>query len=471
MRDAEYRARTEGCALIRFTATRPGRVRGASVTARASRPAISVIRNPLDFFVVPIPESNREGRPMADDLVNSFKTGPDEQGRFGIYGGRFVSETLMPLILSLEAEYERAKTDADFWAQMDDLWTHYVGRPSPLYHAERLTERLGGARIYMKRDELNHTGAHKINNVLGQILLARRMGKTRIIAETGAGQHGVATATVCARFGLQCVVYMGAHDVERQAPNVFRMRLLGADVIPVTSGRGTLKDAMNDALRDWVTNVRDTFYCIGTVAGPHPYPAMVRDFQSIIGKEAREQILAREGRLPDTIIAAIGGGSNAMGLFYPFLDDSEVAIIGVEAGGKGVDDRMQHCASLTGGRAGVLHGNRTYLLQDEDGQILEGHSISAGLDYPGIGPEHAWLKDVNRAQYVSITDDEALRAFQLCCETEGIIPALEPSHALAHVMKIAPDLPADHLIVMNMCGRGDKDIFTVAKHLGVDIRA
>ncbi|MDB2552464.1 MAG: tryptophan synthase subunit beta [Paracoccus sp. (in: a-proteobacteria)] len=408
---------------------------------------------------------------MADDLVNSFKTGPDEQGRFGIYGGRFVSETLMPLILSLEAEYERAKTDADFWAQMDDLWTHYVGRPSPLYHAERLSERLGGARIYMKRDELNHTGAHKINNVLGQILLARRMGKTRIIAETGAGQHGVATATVCARFGLQCVVYMGAHDVERQAPNVFRMRLLGADVIPVTSGRGTLKDAMNDALRDWVTNVRDTFYCIGTVAGPHPYPAMVRDFQSIIGKEAREQILAREGRLPDTIIAAIGGGSNAMGLFYPFLDDSEVAIIGVEAGGKGVDDRMQHCASLTGGRAGVLHGNRTYLLQDEDGQILEGHSISAGLDYPGIGPEHAWLKDVNRAQYVSITDDEALRAFQLCCETEGIIPALEPSHALAHVMKIAPDLPADHLIVMNMCGRGDKDIFTVAKHLGVDIRA
>ncbi|MGR3521342.1 MAG: tryptophan synthase subunit beta [Paracoccus sp. (in: a-proteobacteria)] len=408
---------------------------------------------------------------MADDLVNSFKTGPDEQGRFGIYGGRFVSETLMPLILSLEAEYERAKTDADFWAQMDDLWTHYVGRPSPLYHAERLTERLGGARIYMKRDELNHTGAHKINNVLGQILLARRMGKTRIIAETGAGQHGVATATVCARFGLQCVVYMGAHDVERQAPNVFRMRLLGADVIPVTSGRGTLKDAMNDALRDWVTNVRDTFYCIGTVAGPHPYPAMVRDFQSIIGKEAREQILAREGRLPDTIIAAIGGGSNAMGLFYPFLDDSEVAIIGVEAGGKGVDDRMQHCASLTGGRAGVLHGNRTYLLQDEDGQILEGHSISAGLDYPGIGPEHAWLKDVNRAQYVSITDDEALRAFQLCCETEGIIPALEPSHALAHVMKIAPDLPADHLIVMNMCGRGDKDIFTVANHLGVDIRA
>jgi tryptophan synthase beta chain len=406
---------------------------------------------------------------MPDDLPNSFTTGPDEQGRFGIYGGRFVSETLMPLILDLEAEYERAKTDPAFWAQMDDLWTHYVGRPSPLYFAERLTQHLGGAKIYMKRDELNHTGAHKINNVLGQILLAMRMGKTRIIAETGAGQHGVATATVCARFGLKCVVYMGAHDVERQAPNVFRMRLLGAEVVPVTSGRGTLKDAMNDALRDWVTNVRDTFYCIGTVAGPHPYPAMVRDFQSIIGKEVREQIMAREGRLPDTLVAAIGGGSNAMGLFYPFLDDPEVGIIGVEAGGKGVDETMQHCASLTGGRAGVLHGNRTYLLQDEDGQILEGHSISAGLDYPGIGPEHAWLKDVGRAEYVSITDDEALAAFQLCCAQEGIIPALEPSHALAHVIKIAPGLPADHLIVMNMCGRGDKDIFTVAKHLGFEM--
>ncbi|SCY36996.1 tryptophan synthase subunit beta [Paracoccus tibetensis] len=406
---------------------------------------------------------------MPDDLPNSFTTGPDEQGRFGIYGGRFVSETLMPLILDLEAEYERAKTDPSFWAQMDDLWTHYVGRPSPLYFAERLTQHLGGAKIYMKRDELNHTGAHKINNVLGQILLAMRMGKTRIIAETGAGQHGVATATVCARFGLKCIVYMGAHDVERQAPNVFRMRLLGAEVVPVTSGRGTLKDAMNDALRDWVTNVRDTFYCIGTVAGPHPYPAMVRDFQSIIGKEVREQITAREGRLPDTLVAAIGGGSNAMGLFYPFLNDAEVGIIGVEAGGKGVDETMQHCASLTGGRAGVLHGNRTYLLQDEDGQILEGHSISAGLDYPGIGPEHAWLKDVGRAEYVSITDDEALAAFQLCCAQEGIIPALEPSHALAHVIKIAPGLPADHLIVMNMCGRGDKDIFTVAKHLGFEM--
>ena len=404
------------------------------------------------------------------NTINSYKTGPDEQGRFGQFGGRFVSETLMPLILELEARYEFAKTDPDFWAEMHDLWTHYVGRPSPLYHCERLTAHLGGAKIYMKRDELNHTGAHKINNVLGQIILARRMGKTRIIAETGAGQHGVATATVCAKFGLQCVVYMGAHDVQRQMPNVFRMRLLGAEVIPVTSGRGTLKDAMNDALRDWVTNVRDTFYCIGTVAGPHPYPAMVRDFQSIIGKEAREQILAREGRLPDTIIAAIGGGSNAMGLFFPFLDDKSVNIIGVEAGGKGVDERMQHCASLTGGRPGVLHGNRTYLLQDPDGQILEGFSISAGLDYPGIGPEHSWLHDVGRAQYVSITDVEALAAFQLCCAMEGIIPALEPSHALAHVMKIAPKLPPEHLIVMNMCGRGDKDIFTVAKALNFDIK-
>ena len=402
---------------------------------------------------------------MADDLFNSFMRGPDENGRFGQFGGRFVSETLMPLILSLEEEYERAKVDPTFWAEMDDLWTHYVGRPSPLYYADRLTAHLGGAKIYMKRDELNHTGAHKINNVLGQIILARRMGKTRIIAETGAGQHGVATATVCAKFGLKCIVYMGAHDVERQSPNVFRMKLLGAEVIPVTSGRGTLKDAMNDALRDWVTNVRDTFYCIGTVAGPHPYPAMVRDFQSIIGKEARAQMLEREGRLPDTLVAAIGGGSNAMGLFFPFLDDTSVKIIGVEAGGKGVDDRMEHCASLTGGRPGVLHGNKTYLLQDADGQILEGFSISAGLDYPGIGPEHAWLHDIGRAQYVSITDVEALEAFQLSCQLEGIIPALEPSHALAHVMKIAPKLPADHIIVMNMCGRGDKDIFTVAKAL------
>jgi tryptophan synthase beta chain len=406
---------------------------------------------------------------MPDDILNSFMTGPDEKGRFGDFGGRFVSETLMPLILELEAQYENAKTDQSFWDEMDDLWTKYVGRPSPRYFAERLTERLGGAKIYFKRDELNHTGAHKINNVLGQIILARRMGKTRIIAETGAGQHGVATATVCAKFGLKCIVYMGATDVERQAPNVFRMKLLGAEVVPVTSGRGTLKDAMNDALRDWVTNVRDTFYCIGTVAGPHPYPAMVRDFQAIIGKETKSQIMEAEGRLPDTIIAAIGGGSNAMGLFYPFLDDTDVGIIGVEAGGKGVNEKMNHCASLTGGRPGVLHGNRTYLLQDEDGQILEGHSISAGLDYPGIGPEHAWLHDIGRAQYVSITDTEALEAFQLSCETEGIIPALEPSHALAHVAKIAPDLPSDHLIVMNMCGRGDKDIFTVARALGWDM--
>ncbi|HHL21109.1 MAG TPA: tryptophan synthase subunit beta [Aliiroseovarius sp.] len=406
---------------------------------------------------------------MSDDLFNSFMNGPDERGRFGKFGGRFVSETLMPLILSLEEEYGRAKDDPTFWAEMDDLWEHYVGRPSPLYYAEGLTRHLGGAKIYFKRDELNHTGAHKINNVLGQILLARRMGKTRIIAETGAGQHGVATATVCAKFGLECIVYMGAEDVRRQAPNVFRMRLLGAEVIPVTSGRGTLKDAMNDALRDWVTNVRDTFYCIGTVAGPHPYPAMVRDFQSIIGKEAKQQILKAEGRLPDTIIAAIGGGSNAMGLFFPFLDDESVRIIGVEAGGKGVNQKMEHCASLTGGRPGVLHGNRTYLLQDEDGQILEGYSISAGLDYPGIGPEHSWLHEIGRAEYVAITDSEALEAFQLSCATEGIIPALEPSHALAHVMKIAPDLPADHLIVMNMCGRGDKDIFTVARHLGFDM--
>ena len=406
---------------------------------------------------------------MAEDLINSFISGPDDQGRFGIHGGRFVSETLMPLILDLQAEYEKAMTDPAFKAEMDELWTHYVGRPSPLYKAERLTERLGGATVYLKREELNHTGSHKINNVLGQILLARRMGKSRIIAETGAGQHGVATATVCAKFGLKCVVYMGAHDVERQQPNVFRMRLLGAEVVPVRSGRGTLKDAMNDALRDWVTNVRDTFYCIGTVAGPHPYPAMVRDFQRIIGIETKAQILEAEGRLPDTIIAAIGGGSNAMGLFHPFLDDRDVRIIGVEAGGKGVDDTMQHCASLIGGRPGVLHGNRTYLLQDDEGQILEGHSISAGLDYPGIGPEHAWLHDVGRADYVSVTDTEALEAFTLLCETEGIIPALEPSHALAHVAKIAPTLPREHLIVVNLSGRGDKDIFTVAKHLGTEI--
>ncbi|MAV94096.1 MAG: tryptophan synthase subunit beta [Euryarchaeota archaeon] len=408
---------------------------------------------------------------MEESLFNSFMSGPDQNGRFGKFGGRFVSETLMPLILDLEKEYELAKTDKLFWAEMEHLWTHYVGRPSPLYFAERLTKYLDGAKIYMKRDELNHTGAHKINNVLGQILLARRMGKKRIIAETGAGQHGVATATVCARFGLRCVVYMGAHDVERQAPNVFRMKLLGAEVISVTSGRGTLKDAMNDALRDWVTNVSETFYCIGTVAGPHPYPSMVRDFQAIIGKEVREQIQLAEGEgfIPDTLVAAIGGGSNAMGLFYPFLDEPDVQIIGVEAGGKGVNDNMEHCASLTGGRPGVLHGNRTYLLQDKDGQILEGFSISAGLDYPGIGPEHSWLHEIGRAKYVSITDEEALEAFKLCCLQEGIIPALEPSHALAYVLKIAPSLPKEHVIVMNMCGRGDKDIFTVANALDIEI--
>jgi tryptophan synthase beta chain len=408
---------------------------------------------------------------METKLVNTLKSGPDGTGRFGDYGGMFVSETLMPLILQLRDEYEKAKTDVTFWAEMDDLWKNYVGRPSPMYFAERLTEYSNGSKIYLKRDELNHTGAHKINNVLGQILLARRMGKTRIIAETGAGQHGVATATVCARFGLKCIVFMGETDVKRQSPNVFRMQLLGAKIIPVTSGRGTLKDAMNEAMRDWVTNVHDTFYCIGTVAGPHPYPAMVRDFQSIIGKEAREQILEAEGKLPDTIIACIGGGSNAMGLFHAFLDDMSVKIIGVEAGGLGVDERMEHAASLTGGRPGVLHGNRTYLLQDDFGQIVEGHSISAGLDYPGIGPEHSWLHDIKRVQYVSVTDLEALDAFQLCCTQEGIIPALEPSHALAHVLKIAPTLPKESIILLNMCGRGDKDIFTVAEALGKEIKA
>jgi len=417
---------------------------------------------------VPVADQEHD-RTMNDTPPNSFRTGPDERGGFGMFGGRFVSETLMPLILALEAEYEKAKTDPAFWAEMDDLWTHYVGRPSPLYFAERLTEHLGGAKIYLKRDELNHTGAHKINNVLGQILLARRMGKTRIIAETGAGQHGVATATVCARFGLECIVFMGATDVERQKPNVFRMKLLGAKVVPVTAGRATLKDAMNEALRDWVTNVENTFYCIGTVAGPHPYPAMVRDFQSIIGKETRAQMMEREGRLPDTLVACIGGGSNAMGLFHPFLDDPDVRIIGVEAGGHGVDERMEHAASLTGGRPGVLHGNRTYLLQDADGQILEGHSISAGLDYPGIGPEHSWLHDMGRVEHGSVTDDEALEAVQLSCRTEGIIPALEPSHALAHVAKLAPTLPPDNLLVMNMCGRGDKDIFTVAEAIGAKL--
>ena len=407
---------------------------------------------------------------MLDNRINSYKEGPDENGKFGIFGGRFVSETLMPLILSLESEYEKVKSDKSFWKEMDFFLKDYVGRPSPLYISERLTEHFGGAKIYLKRDELNHTGAHKINNVLGQILLAKRMGKKRIIAETGAGQHGVATATVCARFGLKCIVFMGKTDVERQAPNVFRMKLLGADVVSVTSGRGTLKDAMNEALRDWVTNVEDTFYCIGTVAGPHPYPSMVRDFQSIIGTETKQQILDKEGRLPDSLIACIGGGSNAMGLFFPFLDDKDVKMFGVEAGGKGVNNKMEHAASLTGGRPGILHGNRTYLLQDKNGQIIEGHSISAGLDYPGIGPEHSYLHDIGRVEYVSITDEESLDAFKLCCEKEGIIPALEPSHALAYVKKIAPKLPNDHIMIMNMCGRGDKDIFTVAEYLGFDLK-
>jgi tryptophan synthase beta chain len=405
---------------------------------------------------------------------NSFRTGPDETGHFGIFGGRFVAETLMPLILDLERAYGEARRDPGFHAELASLHTHYVGRPSPLYFAERMTEHLreasaasggaGGAKIYFKRDELNHTGAHKINNVLGQILLARRMGKKRIIAETGAGQHGVATATACARFGLECVVYMGAVDVERQKPNVFRMHMLGAEVRPVQSGARTLKDAMNEALRDWVTNVEDTFYCIGTAAGPHPYPAMVRDFQSIIGEEVRTQMQAAEGRLPDSLIACIGGGSNAIGLFHPFLDDRDIEIYGVEAAGYGLD--KLHAASLAGGKPGVLHGNRTYLLMDDDGQILEGHSISAGLDYPGIGPEHAWLRDAGRVTYLSATDDEALAAFQLCSRLEGIIPALEPAHALARVMDLAPKKPRDHLMVMNMCGRGDKDIFAVAEHLG-----
>ena len=399
---------------------------------------------------------------------NSYQNGPDEHGHFGIFGGRFVAETLMPLILEVEQAYEDAKADPGFQAELDDYLTHYVGRPSPLYFAERITEHFGGAKLYFKRDELNHTGAHKINNCMVQILLARRMGKKRIIAETGAGQHGVATATVCARFGLECVVYMGATDIERQAPNVFRMKLLGAEVIPVTSGTATLKDAMNDALRDWVSNVDDTYYLIGTVAGPHPYPAMVRDFQKVIGEETRVQMQAAEGRLPDSLIACIGGGSNAMGLFYPFLDDTDVRIIGVEAAGHGIETGA-HAASLTGGRPGVLHGNRTFLLQDDDGQILDAHSISAGLDYPGIGPEHSWLHESGRVEYVSVTDQEALDAFQLCSRLEGIIPALEPSHALAHVGKIAADLPADHLMVMNLCGRGDKDVFTIADALGVEL--
>ncbi|SNR83563.1 MULTISPECIES: tryptophan synthase subunit beta [unclassified Azospirillum] len=401
--------------------------------------------------------------------LNSYRNGPDEHGHFGIFGGRFVAETLMPLILELEKAYTEAKADPAFHAELRQYLTHYVGRPSPLYYAQRLTEELGGAKIYFKRDELNHTGAHKINNCMGQILLAKRMGKTRIIAETGAGQHGVATATVCALMGLPCTIYMGATDIARQAPNVFRMKLLGAEVKPVTSGAGTLKDAMNDALRDWVTNVSDTFYIIGTAAGPHPYPAMVRDFQAIIGQETRTQMLEAEGRLPDLLVACIGGGSNAIGLFHDFLDEPTVKMVAVEAGGHGLETKTGHAASLAGGRPGVLHGNRTYLLQDDDGQIIEGHSISAGLDYPGIGPEHAWLHEVGRVQYVSATDREALDAFQLCARTEGILPALEPSHALAAVARIAPTLSKDTLLVMNLCGRGDKDIFTVAKELGVEM--
>jgi tryptophan synthase beta chain len=406
---------------------------------------------------------------MTAPQPNSFRTGPDERGFFGMHGGRFVAETLMPLILELEAAYTKAKNDPAFHAELTGLNTHYAGRPSPLYFAERLTEHFGGAKIYLKREELNHTGSHKINNCLGQILLARRMGKTRIIAETGAGQHGVAAATVSARFGLPCVVYMGATDIERQMPNVFRMRMLGAEVHPVTAGNGTLKDAMNEALRDWVTNVENTYYLIGTAAGPHPYPEMVRDFQSVIGNEAREQIMEMEGRLPDAIVACIGGGSNAIGIFHPFLDDRQVAIYGVEAGGHGLDVENGHAASMSGGRPGVLHGNRTYLLQDADGQILEGHSISAGLDYPGVGPEHSWLKDSGRVTYVPATDEEALDAFQLLTKIEGIIPALESAHALAYVAKLAPTMAKDKIIVVNLSGRGDKDVFTVAKHLGMDI--
>ena len=400
---------------------------------------------------------------------NSFRKGPNERGRFGVYGGRFVAETLMPLILDLERAYNDAKSDPKYQAEMGRHLETYVGRPSPLYFAERLTQHCGGAKIYFKREELNHTGAHKVNNVLGQIMLAFRMGKTRIIAETGAGMHGVATATLCAKFGLPCVVYMGSIDVERQKPNVLRMKMLGAEVRAVQSGSKTLKDAMNEALRDWVANVHDTFYCIGTVAGPHPYPAMVRDFQSVIGRETRDQMRTAEGRLPDSLIACIGGGSNAMGLFHPFLDERGIEIYGVEAAGHGLDSG-KHAASIAGGRPGVLHGNRTYLLMNGDGQIEEAHSISAGLDYPGIGPEHAWLNDVGRVKFLSATDDEAVAAFQLCSKLEGIIPALEPAHALAHVTKIAPTLPRDHLIVMNMCGRGDKDLDSVASYLSAKMR-
>ncbi len=407
-----------------------------------------------------------------NSLANADYELPDRSGHFGQYGGRYVAETLMPLILSVEEAYNNAKDDPDFWAEFNDLAKNYIGRPSPLYFAEKTTNHLSkgdkGAKIYFKREELNHTGAHKINHCIGQILLAKRMGKTRIIAETGAGQHGVATATVCALFDIPCTIFMGAKDVERQAPNVFRMKLLGAEVKSVTAGSQSLKDAMNEAMRDWVSNVNDTYYLIGTVGGPHPFPMMVRDFQSIIGKELREQMIEREGRMADTIIACIGGGSNAIGIFHPFLNDDKVNMIGVEAAGMGVNTD-KHAASLNGGRAGILHGMQSYFLQDSDGQIQEAHSISAGLDYPGIGPEHAWLFDQKRVNYVSITDDEALKAFQICAKLEGIIPALESAHAYAHILKIAGDLPKDHIIVLNLSGRGDKDIYTVAEKLGVKI--
>ncbi|XAO71171.1 MAG: tryptophan synthase subunit beta [Acetobacteraceae bacterium] len=400
--------------------------------------------------------------------MNSLKNGPDDRGRFGTFGGQFVAETLMPLVQALDATYQATKNDPTFWEELHYYFKHYIGRPSPLWHAKRLSEELGGARIYLKREELNHTGSHKLNNVMGQILLARRMGKTRIVAETGAGQHGVATATVCALFGMSCTIYMGATDVARQKPNVFRMKLLGAEVRPVTAGAGTLKDAMNEAMRDWVAHVADTYFLVGTVAGPHPYPAMVRDFQAVIGVETKEQILEAEGRLPDIIVAAIGGGSNAMGIFHPFLDDKDVRLIGVEAAGRGLDSG-ETAASISRGRSGVLHGNRTYLLQDENGQILEAHSISAGLDYPGIGPEHAWLHEVGRAEYVGVTNAQALEAFQLLTRTEGIIPALECAHGLAYVAQIAPHMSEKDIIVLNLSGRGDKDIDTVAHHLGTKL--
>ena len=428
-----------------------------------------VAREPLGNRCHPGYGGISQGEVIADmTQLNTYRGGPDERGHFGIYGGRFVAETLMPLVLDVEQAYAAAKADPAFAAELRYHLTYYVGRPSPLYYAKRLSDELGGARIYFKREELNHTGAHKINNCIGQILLARRMGKTRIIAETGAGQHGVATATVCALFNLPCTIYMGEVDIERQKPNVFRMRLLGAEVKPVVSGSKTLKDAMNEALRDWVSNVADTYYLIGTVAGPHPYPMMVRDFQAVIGEEVREQMAAAEGRLPDSLVACIGGGSNAMGLFHPFLDEPAVTMVGVEAAGLGLETG-KHAASMAGGAPGVLHGNRTYLLQDGDGQILEGHSISAGLDYPGVGPEHSWLHDIGRVRYESVTDAETLDAFKLCARTEGILPALEPAHALAWIARSAGTLPRDHLLVLCLSGRGDKDIFTVATALGTDI--